>query len=352
MNCDAMSIYDCREKSAYQEVNISPEHCKNEYVLKWWTSVHDELLLKIIKTDGWGWYWKITEEIMRITSSEIIEDWKNKDPLCSKYAWYNVIMYFALSRADNLGFTKNIKKPEWRICPLCNEKFIENSLPQPLIERLGINQIDFCAPCLRDTVLQNTGDDTLSKEEIIQYLKDLSNEIKRVPSQNYGEGMYDLYGLNTTERLAILKILKRKPIASHVKKVFGSWLKALIEAEILEDGTRRMNRGTQCLAKDGHVCNSLGEKTIDDLLSALGIPHEKEPKYPEENYRADFKVNNVFIEYFGLTGNPEYDEKTKMKKILCEKYRITLVSLFPMDLIDSKKLEEKISKIKTAPMAV
>ena len=80
---------------------------------------------------------------------------------------------------------------------------------------------------------------------------------------------------------------------------------ALVQAGILEDGTRRMVRGTQCIAKDGHVYLSLGERTKVDLPHAHGIPHEKEPHYPESNYRADFAVGDVFIEFFGLAGNLE-----------------------------------------------
>ena len=44
-----------------------------------------------------------------------------------------------------------------------------------------------------------------------------------------------------------------------------------------------------------------------------GIHHEKEPRYPAGNYRGDFKVGTAFIEYFGLTGNPDTDTKTKEK---------------------------------------
>ena len=188
-------------------------------------------------------------------------------------------------------------------------------------------------------VLQNTGDDAASKEEALSYLRDLAQLIKRIPSQDFGSGMYDLRGMSTDERLAVLQTLKHKPTLRRVKDLFGSWFKALIAAELLEEGARRTSLGTQCLARDGHMCFSLGEKTIDDLLFALGIPHEREPVYPEGNYRADFLVNGAFIEYFGLAGDAEYDAKTKTKKQLCEAHGIRLVSILPRDLVSSKKLE-------------
>jgi hypothetical protein len=212
----------------------------------------------------------------------------------------------------------------------------------PLIERLGIDKLDFCAPCLRDTVLQGSGKSSASKENICKYLQELTTLIGCVPTQNFSEGVTDLLDFDTAERVALLRLLRKKPTLARVKAVFGSWLNALIQAGILEDGTRKTSRGIQSIAKDGHVCLSLGEKTIDDFLCAHGICHEKEPRYPEGNFRADFNVNGVFIEYFGLAGNPDYDAKIKEKVRICKKHSITLVALYPQDLVSRKKLSGKL----------
>ena len=58
----------------------------------------------------------------------------------------------------------------------------------PLIVRLGIDRLDFCAPCLRDTVFKGTGNRSLSEKDIIKHLQDLASLLGRVPSQNLGEG--------------------------------------------------------------------------------------------------------------------------------------------------------------------
>ena len=86
----------------------------------------------------------------------------------------------------------------------------------------------------------------------------------RVPPQGFLEGGLICWTRGTEERLALLRLLRVKPSLRRVKSVFGSWLKALIQAGVLEDGTRKTSRGIQSIAKDGHVCLSLGEKTIDD----------------------------------------------------------------------------------------
>ena len=127
------------------------------------------------------------------------------------------------------------------------------------------------------------------------------------------------------------------------QKTFGSWFKALIEAELIETGAQRMKRGTKCLANDGHMCFSLGEKTIDDLLYGMGVFHEREPAYPGSNYRADFVANGVFIEYFGLAGNAEYDAKSSEKRRLSRLHGIKLISILPEDLVSIAKLESLIS---------
>jgi hypothetical protein len=133
--------------------------------------------------------------------------------------------------------------------------------------------------------------------------------------------------------------------AKRVKEVFGSWLKALIEAGVLVNGTRETPRGIHTIALDGHTCLSLGEKTICDYLHRRGITHYREPKYPEGNYRADFLVGDVFIEYFGLAGDSAYDVRAREKMRLCQTHGIKLIALYPKDLITTAKLEKLLSEL-------
>lgn len=340
-----MGSYDNRDKPAYPRQKINPEYAKNPHILKWWTPAHDDILKKEIATWAWEWNWDIAFLVEGSTPKEVMDDWRKADPLCSEYAWYNILMYFATSRAEQLGLTKNIRKPIRKKCPLCSQDFIESSLPVPLVKRLGIDHLNFCAPCLKDCVLQSTGNPKTKKEEILEYLNKLAEALGKVPNQGYGEGMSDFAGIDDENRLIIIKVLQTKPTVKRVKEVFGSWLNALVQAGILEDGTRRTSQGTQTIAKDGHVCLSLGEKTIDDFLFQRSITHEKEPHYPEGNYRGDFLVEDTFIEYFGLTGDPDYDEKTKIKKKICKAHGIPLISTYPADLVSLKKLENKMAPI-------
>ncbi|MFI5396042.1 MAG: hypothetical protein ACHQ9S_10955 [Candidatus Binatia bacterium] len=120
---------------------------------------------------------------------------------------------------------------------------------------------------------------------------------------------------------------------------FGSWLKALVIAGVLDETSRRGYYGIVTVAADGHDCRSLAEKTIDDWLSANGVEHEVEPGYPRDpelnrdgRLKADWRVGGTVIEYFGLLANAEYKERVAAKRKLCEKYRIVLIALEPSDL--------------------
>ena len=335
-----MSVYDSRKKPAYDDWDAPLNLSENPFILKWWKKEHDEIIRNQIIEEHWNWAWGITEEITSITPKELIEQWKREDELCSKYAWYNVLMYFAVSRAKRLGFDKLVRKAKWKNCILCKKEFIESSLPYPFFKIFGSERIIACSICLNK--IGSPKDENANKDEIISYLKKIAKVVDKVPSINFGFNTEEFKELNDEKRIVVLKLLKKAPSRNRVEQVFGSWLNALVQAEILEDGTIRTGRGTRCLAKDGHVCFSLAEKTIDDLLFRMGISHKKEIYYPDSKYRADFLVNDTFIEYFGLAGNIDYDKKIEEKIKICKKKNIRLISLYPEDLVNMQELKEKI----------
>lgn len=335
---------DSRTEPAYGHSNIDTSYVDNDHILHWWTKSHDDLIIKAIEQKYWNWEDKICEDIIKITPEDTLSKWKSIDPICKEFSWYNVLVYFSIARSKVQGYDKLIPEPKWKICPLCNQKFIENSLSYPLVHRLGYKNLDFCSICLIRFIYPNTGNPKMGRNDIIEYVKQLTDVIERIPPQGFGEGQNDFEDFNYEERVKIFKILQNKPTTNRVKEVFGSWLNALINAEVLEDSIRKTPRGTQCIAKDGHVCYSLGEKTIDDILYFLKIEHLKEPRYPESNYRADFKVGETLIEYFGLSGNTDYDNKSKEKKNICKNFNINLISIYPKDLLNVQRLKEKLTK--------
>ena len=120
---------------------------------------------------------------------------------------------------------------------------------------------------------------------------------------------------------------------------------ALIEAGLLVEGTWRPSMGTYCIARDGHKCNSLAEKTIDDFLSMHGVPHTREPLYPDQIHRGDFLVRDFMIEYFGLRGFEGYDATIDVKKKICKQHGLMLLAILPTDLAGAGRLEKKLGSL-------
>lgn len=93
--------------------------------------------------------------------------------------------------------------------------------------------------------------------------------------------------------------------------------------------------------EDGHIVKSISEQVIDDWLCEQGIFHayeapldigEEKPLKPDfclKNYLG--KGKDVYIEYFGLKGQPKYDEHTAFKIKHYKRLRITVVCLYPKD---------------------
>jgi len=247
-----VSVYGRRTKSAYRPWEADPAYADNGHILAWWTGQHDAAVADLIKSERWNWPWHITDKLVSITAREIVARWRAEDPKCRRYAWYNVLVYFAIARADRLGLTKSIRRPEWKVCTLCDKRFVEDSLPGPFIDRLGIDQLDFCSPCMEEAVYAR-GNKRATEANVLTYVRDLRDALQRVPSQDYGLGKRDLHGIATADRLRLLRILQLKPDVRRVKRLFGSWLAALIKAGVLDGNARQTGFGTQCLARDGHV---------------------------------------------------------------------------------------------------
>lgn len=340
------SVYDRRDRPAYRMLDRPPY--SNPNIERWWTAEHDELMKRLIDQWQWHWYWEVTDAVVSMTPKDVLDSFREQEK-GKTGVWYNKIMYFAQTRAKNLGLISRIRTPQWKTCPLCGEKFVEDSLPHSCAKRLGMDHLDFCAPCLSSAIWR--GNDTSSREQVLEYIRELTSVLQIIPHDTFGQHIEDFHDMTNEQRLSVLKVLRMKPAVHRVKELFASaggrdsWFRALVEAGVLDNDARKRSRGIQCLARDGHVCYSLGEKTIDDFLHALGIAHDKEPSYPQSSYRADFLVSNVFIEYFGLKGEADYDEKIEEKQKICKEHNVELIDLYSSDLTSVAKLENRLSTV-------
>jgi hypothetical protein len=322
---------------------------ENRHILAWWTSKHDDALKVLIETWQWAWCERSADAIVAITAPETLAAWRKRDHRCRRHAWYNVLANFCEARAEDCGFTAEIRRPKLRSCLVCGQNIFEHVVPLAFVERLGVDRLTFCITCMRQAFVLEGREDA-SPEEVTAFAQDLTTIAGRVPPEDFGRKGNDLRYLDDSSRASLIRLLQQRPSRKRVSELFGSWFEVLRVAGVLEDGARRMSRGTQCCALDGHLCFSLGEKTIDDFLFERNIAHEREPRYPQSNLRGDFSVGEVFIEYFGLAGDSEYDTKIAKKVALAREHGIRLLAIYPTDVCSRSALTQKLGTL--LPVAI
>ena len=155
---------------------------------------------------------------------------------------------------------------------------------------------------------------THGKDYVISKIQDFVIKQRRIPVKREMWGIY-------------------KP----ARKFFGTWNNAIEAAGFSPNPVLFAKRH---MANDGHYCDSLAEKLIDDFLYEKGIKHERCCPYPEGIYTADFKIGEKFIEYFGLAGeHKRYDELRKIKQKLAKRFKLEFIEIYPKDLYPVCNLE-------------
>lgn len=166
----------------------------------------------------------------------------------------------------------------------------------------------YCSQVCKSKALSMSGD------QIIQQLKEFYSNSGRIP-------------------------LKREfKHAKAARSRFGSWNKA-IEASGFNPNQALFTK--KQIANDGHICDSLAEKIIDDWLYARKISHRIHVKYPDSKYTSDFVVNGVIIEFFGLSGElKRYDELMKDKLQMIQDRNLKRISIYPKDIVPVSQLDK------------
>ncbi len=180
----------------------------------------------------------------------------------------------------------------------------------------------------------------------MDYYRSISAHLARIPQAKFGTRRPDFAGISKDHLADILKLMRRKPQEHLVSLYFGSWFQMLVQSGIISGDSQQMERGVRSIATDGHLCLSLGQRTVCDLLHRHGVDHEREVGYPgESRFRTDWKIGTTFVEYFGLAGNSEYDLKIAQKKHLAAALKIPLISIYPKDMADAQRLLTKLSAV-------
>ncbi|MFI8662064.1 hypothetical protein ACIGKR_18855 [Rhodococcus qingshengii] len=311
--------------------SVPADRANNPHILNWWTTEQDEVVKNAIASHQWHYFLVVPSLIDKITDRAIMDEWRASDPLCSQYDWTGVLSHFIAARGRTLGFEQAIQPSMQKSCLICSTQFQEADLLLWAFRRLGDRSaLDYCEACCRRAFQPRSKAETPT--EVEAYAVDLAAALQTIPPPQFFENVRDLHSYDPLLRTELMKIAQRSPTVGRIKKTHGSWFQVLVASGVLPEGTLREGRGTRCLATDGHVCLSIAEKTIDDWLTHHDIQHEKEPFYPNSRLRADFKVGDVLIEYFGLAGDSEYDKRIEKKRYLASIHGIELIEIYPVDL--------------------
>lgn len=152
-----------------------------------------------------------------------------------------------------------------------------------------------------------------SKEQLLEMLRDFYTQNRRLP----------------TKRDFI-------PTYRAFLRIFHTWNKAIQEAGFSPNPVLFAKKH---IANDGHKCDSLAEKIIDDWFTARNIAHEHHVPYFNTRFTADFKVGERFIEFFGLHGQlKRYDFLMKKKMKIIQEHNLKLISIYPKDIFPQSQL--------------
>lgn len=128
---------------------------------------------------------------------------------------------------------------------------------------------------------------------------------------------------------------------SSIRRKYGTWNNFISEIGFTPNPVMFAKK---YIAQDGHKCDSMAERIIDDWLYRRKIIHKRSVPYPNnEKFTADFVIGNKWVEYFGLSGNLKRYDYLKNRKIrIARKLGLDLVKLYPKDLFPKGKLKEKL----------
>jgi len=192
------------------------------------------------------------------------------------------------------------RRPKIRICPVCREKFI--------------GRRKYCSSACWPKLTSK-----ITKKQIINEIKEFYKKNGRIPLKREYNNRYRA-----------------------TRRHFGTWNKAIEAAGFKSNPVMFAKK---FIANDGHKCDSLAEKIIDDWLYARKIKHRINVPYSGNTSNppltADFVVENLWIEFFGLNGeHVKYDLNRKKKLKLVKTHYLNLIEIYPQDLLPENKLSE------------
>ena len=266
--------------------------------------------------------------------------------------WQTALTNYAMVRAQDLSVAY---QHYVRLCLYCDEEFRDDCdygrCSRKAIAAIG-SYPEFCPDCLEwafasldfGTPLVKDGLST-DADFLAAALRALCQVVQAVVPSDFVRFALEMLRHGYTESNPLIAALIQMQPTEVYTAVFGQWLDALKAAGLVSADAARGTYGIRCLAADGHQCESLAEKNIDDWLWRHGVPHERAPGYPHSTLEADWAVGDALVEYWGIGGVEDYDAKAEAKRAIARSAGIRLIEIGPEDLYNpNSALREKFAE--------
>lgn len=260
-----------------------------------------------------GWKRYCSAECMKASRTKVVE-LKCNNPACGKMfmripSGINKTSNYCSSSCSATVNNRGRKRPQKTQC--CANKNCSKRIPEG-------NK--YCSNKCQGAVTRKSLDE--HRADVISAVRKFYREHHRVPVR---KEMYNLY--------------------EKARKGFGTWNNAIKAAGFEPNPVLFAKKYS---ANDGHKCDSLSEKIIDDWLSARKISHEIHVPYEGTSMTVDFKVGDVFIEFLGLAGEVrEYDRLLKEKRKLWKKHGLDVIEVYPKDIFPKSHLDKVLKRLTT-----
>ncbi len=259
-------------------------------------------------------------------------------------------MYLLVQLIDNAYIEGNYKpKIFTRRCRLCGNMFVDSFHHIRIATTFGYDP--YCQECAGEGGsewfnLEMKPFDNHDESNDLELLKNYANAINTVPTK---ETMRNVMSTPCEIRPAFDAWVRLPSYKYYISK-YGDFRVPLIRVGLLYEKVLSGKFGCFCMAKDGHKCRSLAELKIDNFMRDNNIEHEIEPLYPyheiynkNKKKRADWKVGNIYIEYWGLEEQESYANNMRSKIKLAEELGFIIVGITPSDLVNLESIFENAS---------
>src|SRR6266480_4620766 len=95
---------------------------ENDHILVWWLPEYDDALRQLVDEYQWAWRSAVSQRLETLVPDAVLRAWRDADPLCHDWSWYDVLNTFAAARAKQLGLLP--RAAQRKACSCCSREFL------------------------------------------------------------------------------------------------------------------------------------------------------------------------------------------------------------------------------------